>query len=76
MALLGLTEDSLGYFIPEGEFHYVDPSGDTGFLLPFTGYEEFVSLGPLTVPLLRAEGYAPLFGADPLVALHPPHRHP
>jgi hypothetical protein len=73
VVLLGLTEDSLGYFLPEGEFHYVDPSGATGFLLPFTGYEEFVSLGPLTVPLLRAEGYAPLFGADPVTALHPPH---
>ena len=70
--LLGLTHDSLGYIVPEREFTYVDPRGDTGFLLPFTSYEEFVSLGPLTAPLLRAEGYAPLFGADPARALQPP----
>jgi len=31
-------------------------------VLPFTGYEEFVSLGPLTAPLLRLQAYNPLFG--------------
>ena len=60
--LLGLTHNSYGYIIPEEEFSYVDPSGDTGFVLPFTGYEEFVSLGPLTAPLLRLQAYNPLFG--------------
>ncbi len=60
--LLGLTHNSFGYLLPEEEFSYVDESGDAGFLLPFTGYEEFVSLGPLTVPLLRAQAYSPLFG--------------
>src|SRR3546814_19191767 len=59
--LLGLTQNSFGYIIPEEEFNYRDASGDTGFLVPFTNYEEFVSLGPLTVPLLRAEAYIPLF---------------
>jgi hypothetical protein len=67
--LLGLTHDSLGYVLPESEFSYVDPSGDAGFVLPYTGYEEFVSLGPLTAPLLRSEGYAPLFDQDPVAAL-------
>ncbi|MFP5306354.1 MAG: hypothetical protein ACLGI7_11095, partial [Gammaproteobacteria bacterium] len=33
--------------------------------VPFTGYEEFVSLGPLTAPLLRIAGYIPLFDAPP-----------
>lgn len=61
--LLGLTQNSFGYILPEEEFSYVDPSGDTGFLLPFTGYEEFVSLGPLTAPLLRVQAYIPLFDA-------------
>jgi hypothetical protein len=69
--LLGLTHDSLGYIIPEDEFSYVDPRGETGFLLPFTSYEELVSLGPLTAPLLRTQAYAPLFGADPGRALRP-----
>lgn len=61
MMLLGLTQNSFGYILPEEEFNYVDPSGDTGFLLPFTGYEENVSLGPLTAPLLRLQGYHALF---------------
>jgi hypothetical protein len=59
--LLGLTQNSFGYIIPEEEFRYIDASGDSGFIAPFTGYEEFVSLGPLTAPLLRMEGYLPLF---------------
>lgn len=59
--LFGLTQNSFGYIIPEEEFRYIDASGDDGFTAPFTGYEEFVSLGPLTAPLLRIEGYLPLF---------------
>ena len=64
--LFGLTQNSFGYILPEEEFSYVDASGDTGFLIPFTGYEEFVSLGPLTAPLLRLQAYLPLFDAEPL----------
>lgn len=60
--LLGLTQNSFGYIIPEEEFRYIDASGDAGLAAPFTGYEEFVSLGPLTAPLLRLQGYLPLFG--------------
>lgn len=63
--LFGLTQNSFGYILPEEEFSYLDPTGDTGFVLPFTGYEEFVSLGPLTAPLLRIQAYAPLFDAHP-----------
>jgi cephalosporin-C deacetylase-like acetyl esterase len=63
--LLGLTQNSFGYIIPEEEFSYFDPSGEAGFIAPFTGYEEFVSLGPLTAPLLRTQGYNVLFGASP-----------
>ncbi len=62
MMLLGLTHNSFGYIIPEEEFNFIDSSGDAGFVLPFTGYEEFVSLGPLTAPLLRLQAYNPLFG--------------
>lgn len=64
--LLGLTQNSFGYILPEEEFSYIDASGDTGFLIPFTGYEEFVSMGPLTAPLLRLQGYLPLFDASPI----------
>ncbi|MGH8530326.1 MAG: hypothetical protein ACRETN_10915 [Nevskiales bacterium] len=60
--LFGLTQNSFGYILPEEEFNYIDPSGDAGFVLPGTGYEEFVSLGPLTAPLLRIQAYNPLFG--------------
>ncbi|MDP9142238.1 MAG: hypothetical protein M3O62_15800 [Pseudomonadota bacterium] len=67
--LFGLTQNSFGYIIPEEEFSYVDASGNTGLLVPFTGYEEFVSLGPLTAPLLRIQAYIPLFDADPLTYL-------
>ena len=68
MMLMGLTHNSFGYILPEEEFSYLDPSGDAGFVLPGTGYEEFVSLGPLTAPMLRLQGYNPLFdipAADP-----------
>ena len=65
MMLMGLTHNSFGYIIPEEEFSYVDPTGDTGFVLPGTGYEEFVSLGPLTAPMLRLQGYNPLFDLAP-----------
>ena len=65
MMLLGLTQNSLGYIIPEEEFNYLNPTGDDGFVLPFTGYEEFVSLGPLTAPLLRLQAYGPLFDVGP-----------
>ncbi len=67
--LFGLTQNSLGYILPEEEFRPVDASGDAGFLIPFTGYEEFVSLGPLTAPLLRMQAYIPLFDAPPEVYL-------
>jgi hypothetical protein len=63
--LFGLTQNSFGYIIPEEEFSVIDASGDAGFLVPFTGYEEFVSLGPLTAPLLRLQAYLPLFEAAP-----------
>lgn len=63
--LFGLTQNSFGYILPEEEFSYLEPTGDAGFVLPFTGYEEFVSLGPLTAPLLRVQAYAPLFDAPP-----------
>jgi hypothetical protein len=71
VALLGLTHNSFGYLLPEEEFDPIDEHGGTGFLLPYTGYEEYVSLGPLTVPLLRTNAYVPLFGADPQQALPP-----
>jgi hypothetical protein len=61
MMLLGLTQDSMGYILPEEEFNYIDPTGDDGFVLPFTSYEEYVSLGPLTAPMLRLQAYIPLF---------------
>lgn len=66
MMLLGLTQQSFGYIIPEEEFSYLDPAGGSGFLLPFTNYEEYVSLGPLTAPLLRLQAYHPLFDVSPL----------
>lgn len=63
--LFGLTHNSFGYLLPEEEFNYIDTAGDDGFTLPFTGYEEFVSLGPMTVPLLKLQGYHPLFDVGP-----------
>jgi hypothetical protein len=69
--LLGLTHNSFGYIIPEEEFSYIDETGDAGFTLPFTSYEEYVSMGPLTAAMLRIQAYAPLFDAEPL-AYAPP----
>lgn len=71
VALLGLTHATFGYLLPEEEFSLVDLSGDPGFLLPYTPYEELVSLGPLTATLLRAGAYVPLFGAPAEAALPP-----
>ena len=65
MMLFGLTHNSFGYIIPEEEYSAINASGDAGFVLPFTGYEEFVSLGPLTAPLLRLQAYNPLFDIGP-----------
>lgn len=89
MMLLGLTQNSFGYIIPEDEFSYLDPAincvrppssfddpaefaeqtggafCNNGLLVPFTGYEEFVSLGPLTAPMLRLQAYNPLFDLPP-----------
>lgn len=53
MMLMGLTHNSFGYIIPEEEFG--------GPLAPELPYEETVSLGPLTAPLLRLQAYFPLF---------------
>lgn len=53
MMLMGLTHNSFGYIIPEEEFG--------GPLTPELPYEETVSLGPLTAPLLRLQAYFPLF---------------
>ncbi|MBY8965838.1 cadherin-like domain-containing protein [Algiphilus sp. NNCM1] len=62
---LGLTHNAFGYIIPEEEFSYLDPGGGTGLGAPYTNYEEFVSLGPLTAPLLRVQAYNVLFDAPP-----------
>lgn len=57
--LLGLTQQSFGYIIPENEFLI-------GEVLVFNDpYEEIVSLGPLTAPMLRLQGYNPLFDVPP-----------
>lgn len=69
--LLGLTHNSFGYIIPEEEFSYVDQTGGDGLVAPFTGYEENVSLGPLTAPLLRTQAYNPLFEQPPEQNLPP-----
>lgn len=61
--LLGLTQNSFGYILPEEEFDYLDRPDRAGLSeVPGTNYEEFVSLGPLTAPLLRLQAYNPLFG--------------
>lgn len=65
MMLMGLTQNAFGYIIPEEEFSYIDAGGGSGFVVPGTGYEEFVSLGPLTAPLLRVQAYNPLFDIGP-----------
>ncbi|MBI2384239.1 MAG: tandem-95 repeat protein, partial [Gammaproteobacteria bacterium] len=69
--LLGLTHNSFGYILPEEEFSYLAQDGDDGFVAPFTGYEENVSLGPLTAPLLRTQAYNMLFAADPQAYVPP-----
>lgn len=61
--LLGLTQNSFGYIVPEDEFSYIDPAASDG--LPGAAYEEYVSLGPLTAPLLRLQGYNRLFDVPP-----------
>ena len=65
MMLLGLTQESLGYMLTEDK--YTSENGTTLLtdpdpLFPL-GYEEGVSMGPLTVPSLREQAYNPLFGA-------------
>lgn len=57
MALLGLTQNSFGYILTEDEYGsgLMECQAD-GF------YEETVSLGPLTAPLLRLQAYDRLFG--------------
>jgi hypothetical protein len=62
--LLGLTQNSFGYILPEDEFDYLDRPDRAGLIVPGTNYEEFVSLGPLTAPLLRLQAYNPLFGVS------------
>lgn len=54
--LMGLTQQSFGYIIPENEFAVGEA------LVLSDPYEEIVSLGPLTAPLLRMQAYNPLFG--------------
>ncbi|MFC4252811.1 hypothetical protein [Sinimarinibacterium flocculans] len=67
--LLGLTQNSFGYIIPLDEFVVGE------ILAGSDPYEELVSLGALTAPLLMLQAYRPLFdapmaelGGDPLSA--------
>src|SRR5687768_11014663 len=69
--LLDLAPNSVGYTVPEGESSYGDQERDDALVAPFTGYDEIVSLGPLTAPMLRSQGYTPLFGADPAKDIPP-----
>lgn len=71
MMLFGLTQDSMGYLLPEEEFNYVSLAGETGFLIPYTNYEEWISMGPLSVPLLRIQAYNPLFDQPPQANVPP-----
>lgn len=62
--LLGLTQEALGYMLTEDK--YTSENGtslltDPDPLFP-AGYEEGVSMGPLTVPSLREQAYNPLYG--------------
>lgn len=57
LMLLGLTHNSFGYIVPEEEFGGPLPKGPDYEPL----YEELVSLGPATAPLLRFQAYFPLF---------------
>lgn len=61
LMLLGLTHNSFGYLIPEEEFGGPLPKGPDYEPL----YEELVSLGPATAPLLRFQAYFPLFNVPP-----------
>ena len=64
MMLLGLTHESLGYMLDESQFASENGTGlvtEPDPLFPL-GYEEGVSMGPGTVPALRAQAYGPLFG--------------
>jgi len=65
MMLLGLTHESLGYLLDESQYTTENGTGlitEPDPLFPL-GYEEGVSMGPLSVPTLRQQAYAPLFGA-------------
>lgn len=65
MMLLGLTQESLGYMLTEDQYTTENGTGlitEPDPLFPL-GYEEGVSMGPLTVPSLREQAYNPLFGA-------------
>lgn len=65
MMLLGLTHESLGYMLDESQFTTENGTGlvtEPDPLFPL-GYEEGVSMGPLTVPTLREQAYNPLFAA-------------
>lgn len=61
LMLLGLTHNSFGYLIPEEEFGGPLPKGPDYEPV----YEELVSLGPATAPLLRFQAYFPLFKVPP-----------
>lgn len=61
MMLLGLTHNSFGYIIPDEEFGGPLPKNSSYEPV----YEEIVSLGPLTAPLLRYQAYFPLFNVPP-----------
>ena len=64
MMLLGLTQESLGYMLDESQYTTENGTGlvtEPDPLFPL-GYEEGVSMGPLTVPALREQAYGPLFG--------------
>ncbi len=64
MMLFGLTQESLGYMLDESQYTTENGTGlvtEPDPLFPL-GYEEGVSMGPLTVPTLREQAYNPLFG--------------
>ncbi|MES2885565.1 MAG: Calx-beta domain-containing protein [Pseudomonadota bacterium] len=64
MMLFGLTQESLGYMLDESQYTTENGTGlvtEPDPLFPL-GYEEGVSMGPLTVPTLREQAYGPLFG--------------
>ena len=81
--LCGLTHNSLGYILPRDEFGRVNENDGPTRLddcissmggdceAPDTPYEETVSLGPATAPLLEELGYNVLFD-DSLPTTPPP----